>query len=57
MATSSFGKKFVLTTKKEVERFNDTFKPNKVLKPIKIISMSIESERQAERKLKQLLFL
>lgn len=57
MATSSFSKKFVLTTKKEVERFNDTFKPNKILKPIKIISMSIESERQAERKLKQLLFL
>lgn len=57
MATSSFGKKFVLTTEKDVERFKDTFKPNSGLKPIKIISTSVESERQAERKLRQLLSL
>lgn len=55
MATSSFNKEFVLNTKKAVESFERIISdPIKCIKTNKEL-FSLENERRAEQKLKQML--
>lgn len=56
MATSSFNKDFVLDTKKAVESFERIISnPIRGIKNNKEL-FSVENERRAEQKLKQMLF-
>lgn len=56
MATSSFNKDFVLDTKKAVESFERIVSnPIRGIKTNKEL-FSVENERRAEQKLKQMLF-
>lgn len=54
MATSSFDKRFVLTSEEEISRFYDTFSNSTATKPINITPITPESKRRAEETLKRL---